>query len=48
MNREFKDDHSPLGYLITFRAYGTWLHGHERGSVDQHHRQRAGQRRDVR
>jgi REP element-mobilizing transposase RayT len=38
MNREFKDDHSPLGYLITFRAYGTWLHGDERGSVDQHHR----------
>ncbi|MDX6577469.1 MAG: hypothetical protein QOE96_3422 [Blastocatellia bacterium] len=38
MNREFNDDHSPLGYLITFRGYGTWLHGDERGSVDQQHR----------
>jgi REP element-mobilizing transposase RayT len=38
MNSEFNDDHSPLGYLITFRAYGTWLHGDERGSIDQHHR----------
>jgi REP element-mobilizing transposase RayT len=29
----------PLGYLITFRCYGTWLHGDERGSVDrEHHR----------
>jgi REP element-mobilizing transposase RayT len=36
--RDFNDDHLPLGYLITFRAYGTWLHGDERGSVDQHHR----------
>ena len=41
MNRrptEFNDDHIPLGYLITFRAYGTWLHGDERGSVDRFHR----------
>jgi REP element-mobilizing transposase RayT len=36
--REFNDDHTPLGYLITFRAYGTWLHGDERGSVDRDHR----------
>ena len=37
--RDFNDDHTPLGYLITFRAYGTWLHGDERGSVDRdHHR----------
>jgi REP element-mobilizing transposase RayT len=37
--RDFSDDHTPLGYLITFRAYGTWLHGDERGSVDRdHHR----------
>lgn len=35
---EFNDDHTPLGYLITFRAYGTWLHGDERGSVDRFHR----------
>ena len=37
MKREFNDDHTPVGYLITFRTYGTWLHGDERGSVDQHH-----------
>src|SRR6266851_1249483 len=36
--RDFNDDHTPLGYLITFRAYGTWLHGDERGSVDRLHR----------
>ena len=28
----------PLGYLITFRTYGTWLHGDWRGSVDRRHR----------
>src|SRR5204863_8667739 len=27
----------PLGYLITFRCRGTWLHGDARGSVDQAH-----------
>jgi REP element-mobilizing transposase RayT len=27
----------PVGYLITFRTYGTWLHGDERGSVDRGH-----------
>jgi len=27
----------PLAYLITFRGYGTWLHGDERGSVDRFH-----------
>ena len=36
--RAFNDDHSPVGYLITFRVYGTWLHGDQRGSVDKHHR----------
>ena len=33
---EFNEDHTPLAYLITFRCYGTWLHGDERGSVDRH------------
>jgi hypothetical protein len=33
---EFNDDHIPLGYLITIRAYGTWLHG-SAGSVDRFH-----------
>jgi REP element-mobilizing transposase RayT len=27
----------PRAYFITFRAYGTWLHGDERGSVDRNH-----------
>ena len=36
-HREFNDDHTPLAYLITFRCYGTWLHGHSRGSVDRFH-----------
>ena len=34
--REFRDDHTPFGYLITFRCYGTWLHGRA-GSVDRSH-----------
>ena len=29
----------PLAYLITFRSYGTWLHGDDRGSVDRFHNQ---------
>ena len=33
---EFRDEHTPVGYLITFRSYGTWLHG-RRGSVDRSH-----------
>ncbi len=34
--REFRDEHTAFGYLITFRSYGTWLHGRE-GSVDRSH-----------
>jgi REP element-mobilizing transposase RayT len=30
-------DGVPLAYLITFRCYGTWLHGDERGSIDRRH-----------
>src|SRR5712691_2715296 len=37
-HQEFNDDHTPVGYLITFRSYGTWLHGDRRGSVDRSHR----------
>jgi len=33
----WNDTDLPLGYLITFRCYGTWLHGDERGSVDRLH-----------
>ncbi len=28
---------TPLAYFLTFTCYGTWLHGDERGSVDQDH-----------
>ena len=37
MKREFNEDQTPLAYFITFRTYGTWLHGDKRGSVDRHH-----------
>lgn len=30
-----RTENFPLAYLITFRTYGTWLHGDERGSVDR-------------
>ena len=36
-HREFTESRIPLAYLITFRAYGTWLHGDSRGSVDRFH-----------
>jgi REP element-mobilizing transposase RayT len=32
---EFQDRSVPLAFLITFRCFGTWLHGDERGSVDR-------------
>lgn len=34
--KEWDDNIFPLAYLITFRCYGTWLHGDERNSVDSH------------
>ena len=33
---DWDDNVFPLAYLLTFRTYGTWLHGDERGSVDTH------------
>src|SRR3989304_322730 len=27
----------PLAYFLTFRCYGTWLHGDSRGSTDRDH-----------
>ena len=33
----WNDTDLPLEYLITFRCYGTWLHGDERGSIDRFH-----------
>jgi REP element-mobilizing transposase RayT len=34
-HKEWSDSHVPLAYPITFRTYGTWLHGDERGSIDR-------------
>jgi len=31
----WNDTETPLAYLITFRCYGTWLHGDDRGSTDR-------------
>lgn len=33
----WNDTEIPLAYLITFRCYGTWLHGDKRGSTDRFH-----------
>ena len=33
--RDFDENEFPLAYLITFRCYGTWVHGDERGSMDR-------------
>ncbi len=32
----WNDTDTPLAFLITFRCYGTWLHGDDRGSIDRH------------
>jgi trehalose/maltose transport system substrate-binding protein len=40
--REFQDRSVALAYLITFRCYGTWLHGDIRGSVDRRYFNRFG------
>ena len=33
----WNDTDIPLAHLITFRSYGTWLHGDDRGSIDRFH-----------
>jgi REP element-mobilizing transposase RayT len=33
----WNDTDTPLAFLITFRWYGTWLHGDKRGSIDRFH-----------
>jgi len=40
---EFQARTTPLAYLITFRTYGTWLHGDERGSMDRRYHNRVGE-----
>ena len=39
---EFQNRTWPLAHLITFRCYGTWLHGEERGSIDRRNYNRYG------
>lgn len=39
---EFQERSTAKAYLITFRCYGTWLHGDERGSVDRRFYNRVG------
>jgi len=34
---KWNDTDEPIAYLITFRTYGTWLAGDERGSIDKYH-----------
>lgn len=50
----WNDSELPLGYLITFRSYGSWLHGDKRGSIDRCHNEykspylpRSDRRRDL-
>ena len=31
----WNDTDKPLAYFISFRTYGTWLHGDKRGSIDR-------------
>lgn len=33
----WNDTETPLAYFISFRSYGTWLHGDKRGSIDRFH-----------
>ena len=39
---DFQRRSEPLAFLITFRTYGTWLHGDERGAVDRRNYHRYG------
>lgn len=32
----YEENAFPLAYLLTFRTFGSWLHGDERGSIDRH------------
>jgi len=41
---KWNDTDVPLAYLITFRTYGTWLPGDERGSIDRFHNKFRGPR----
>jgi REP element-mobilizing transposase RayT len=38
----WNDTDTPLAYFISFRSYGTWLHGDKRGSIDRFHNRYGG------
>ena len=41
---KWNDTDEPIAYLITFRTYGTWLQGDERGSINKYHNKFGGGR----
>ncbi|MBE7517262.1 MAG: transposase [Chloracidobacterium sp.] len=41
---KWNDTDEPIAFLITFRTYGTWLPGDERGSIDKYHNKYGGPR----
>ena len=41
---KWNETDTPIAYLITFRTYGTWLQGDERGSIDKYHNRFGGPR----
>ena len=41
---KWNETDEPIAYLITFRTYGTWLAGDERGSIDKYHNKFGGPR----
>ena len=42
---KFEENEFPIAYLITFRTFGTWLHGDDRESVGRDGRNRYGKPR---
>jgi REP element-mobilizing transposase RayT len=45
MNYDYDGNEFPLAYLITFRSYGTWLHGDSGGAMNRRGRNIYGTRR---
>ena len=37
----YEESAFPIAYLLTFRTFGTWLHGDERGSYTRRYQQRS-------
>jgi REP element-mobilizing transposase RayT len=42
LDSKWDDNPFPLAYLITFRCYGSWLHGDVRGAMDRQRNHRYG------